>query len=280
MRHNEEEAKTSGKRHHWVVKQDSAVKNLHVGSGVRFIKSEEELPTIQEQISGDYLVQPLTDHKMGPGEYQRRHELRMYLGVTSTTPLRAYAYSARIVGRFANAAVNSTNPLEVCSVDMHSARSLMKLGCHIHPEYSDNRHIDRFAEELGLTKSDLKGFVAKTNHLLSMVLFHANPEIQDHIVNKGIANSGAACFSFLRVDFAMTEDLEPFLYEINEFPFANEKGFFGTIQEKAYRELFHLMGLDQPPMSASQRMKYEMANLGDWTPLVIDDHIHSPDSSS
>ena len=53
-----------------------------------------------------------------------------------------------------------------------------------------------------------------------------------------------------------------------EFPFANEKGFAGEVQENAYRELFQMIGLDQPPMAASGRMEYEMKNLGKWTPLI------------
>lgn len=68
-------------------------KHLHLGTGVRFIKSEMELPNEQDQrSSGAYIVQPLVNHKMGGGIWQRRHELKIYVCVTSTTPLRAYLH--------------------------------------------------------------------------------------------------------------------------------------------------------------------------------------------
>ena len=95
MRQSQEEAEglSKPKQQFWVLKEDGPDKHLHVGNGVSFIKSERELPNKQDQSSGSYLVQPLVNHKMGVGIYQRRrHELRMYVCVTSTTPLRAYTY--------------------------------------------------------------------------------------------------------------------------------------------------------------------------------------------
>ena len=71
----------------------------------------------------------------------------------------------------------------------------------------------------------------------------------------------------------MTQDLKPFIYEINEFPFANENGLLGTIQGAAYRDLFHMIGLDKPALVPSERSEYELANLGNWVPLVIDDKL-------
>eukprot|EP00581_Thalassiosira_minuscula_P030207 CAMPEP_0183763398 /NCGR_PEP_ID=MMETSP0739-20130205/9676_1 /TAXON_ID=385413 /ORGANISM="Thalassiosira miniscula, Strain CCMP1093" /LENGTH=507 /DNA_ID=CAMNT_0026001815 /DNA_START=126 /DNA_END=1649 /DNA_ORIENTATION=+ len=261
-------------RQFWVVKEDYADKHLHVGHGVRFIKSTTELPNEQDQSSGAYLVQPLVRHKTaGAGEFhRRRHELRMYVSVTSTTPLRAYAYS--VVGKFANAQIDDANPLAPCSVDTHGVLQ-RKLGCHDNPKYSAYRSFDIFSENIGLTESEKELFLARTNQLVGKVLMHAQPKIQNHTVNEGITRSGAACFSFLRVDFAVTDTLEPYFYEINEFPFANEHGFLGIpVQENAYRELFRMMGLDRPPLIASERSNYEMANLGNWTPLVIDDVPH------
>lgn len=71
----------------------------------------------------------------------------------------------------------------------------------------------------------------------------------------------------------MSDEIEPYIYEINEFPFANEKGYVGSAQDGAYRDLFRMMGLDRPPLNAMDRGKYEMEHLGGWTPLVNDDAI-------
>jgi hypothetical protein len=269
-----ESAKNSQTQQLWVLKQDHPSKHLHVSAGVRFIESVSELPNEQDQTSGEYLVQPLVQHKMGigGGYRNRRHELKMFISVTSTTPLRAYAYN-KIVGKFANHEINSTNPLEPCSVDTHGLDYEKKLGCHINETYSSVRSIDQFSENLSLTDSEKSIFISKTNNLIAKILMLSQPEIQNHTINRGITASGAACFSFLRADFAMNDAMEPYIYEINEFPFANQKGYFGSVQDKAYRDLFSMIGLDKPPLVGSERGKYELEHLGGWTPLVVDDVI-------
>ena len=72
----------------------------------------------------------------------------------------------------------------------------------------------------------------------------------------------------------MTDKSVPYVYEINEFPFANSKSFSGLVQGKAYRDLFRMIGLDVPPIVASERSKYEMGHLGGWTPIVVDDVLY------
>ena len=254
----------------WVLKEDGPDKHMHVGTGINFIKSETELPSNEDQNSGAYLVQPLVNHKMGEGIYQRRrHELRMYISVTSTSPLRVYTYS--ITGYFANAQIDDADPLDQCSAVI--GRSHLKKSCHTNATFYEHRSFDQFSENVGITHSEKQIFIERTNELIGKVIFQAQSIVQNHVVNKGITMSGAACFSFLRVDFAMTDSITPYIYEINEFPFANEKGHLGSVQEKAYRDLFLMMGLDREPINASERSKYEMDHLGGWTPVVIDDVI-------
>ena len=253
----------------WVLKEDYPDKHLHMGSGVRFIQSEMELPNKQDQSSGAFLVQPLVNHKMGSDTWKRRHELKMYVCVTSTTPLRAYTYT--VTGTFAQAQIDDANPVDPCSIDTHGILVRRELGCQINSTFSSYYSFDDFSKYVEITESEKQNFLTATNRLIGKVLLQAQPKIQNHTVNKGIATSGAACFSFLRVDFAMTEAIEPYIYEINEFPFANEKGHQGDVQRKAYRELFQMIGLDQVPIVASERSKYEMDHLGGWSPVVIDD---------
>jgi hypothetical protein len=75
----------------------------------------------------------------------------------------------------------------------------------------------------------------------------------------------------------MTDAIKPYIFEINEFPFANAKGYLGQVQQKAYRELFKMIGLDRLPMLASERREYEMGHLGGWTPVVVDDVLFKHD---
>jgi len=260
----------------WVLKEDHPDKHLHVGAGVHFIKSENELPSEQDENDG-YLVQPLVNHKMGKMEYdRRRHELKVYVSVTSTTPLRAYMYSS-VVGKFANAQTDYSDPLEICSVDTHGGPAERKLGCTINKTISGERSFDEFSENVGITESEKRMFLSRTHNLIGSILLNAQPTIQNHTINKGITKSGATCFSFLRVDFAMTYAIKPYIFEINEFPFANAKGYLGQVQQKAYRELFKMIGLDRPPMVASERREYEMGHLGGWTPVVVDDVLFKHD---
>jgi hypothetical protein len=135
---------------------------------------------------------------------------------------------------------------------------------HINNTFSSHYTFDDFSGYVGITESEKQNLLTSTNRLIGKVLLQAQPKIQNHTVNKGIATSRAACFSFLWVDFAMTEAIEPYIYEINEFPFANAKGLLGTVQGKAYRDLFRKIGLDQVPIVASERSKYEMGHLGWW----------------
>ncbi len=260
----------------WVLKEDFPDKHKHVGTGINFIKSETELPSNEDQNSGGYLVQPLVNHKMGEGIYQRRrHELKMYISVTSTSPLRVYTYS--ITGYFANAQIDDADPLDQCSAVID--RNHMKKSCHTNATFYEHRSFDQFAENVGITHSEKQIFIERTNELIGKVIVQAQPTVQNNVVNKGIAMSGAACFSFLRVDFAMTDSIVPYIYEINEFPFANAKGHLGWVQQKAYRDLFIMMGLDHEPMDALERSKYEMDHLGGWTPVVIDDVIFRKDGN-
>ena len=38
-----------------------------------------------------------------------------------------------------------------------------------------------------------------------------------------------------------------------------------------------MIGLDRPPMVASERREYEMGHLGGWTPVVVDDVLFKHD---
>ena len=131
--------------------------------------------------------------------------------------------------------------------------------------------MDKTAHFLQLSNETRQRFERTTNELLTHVIREAGPEINSHIVNKGIKASGASCFSYMRADMAMSSDGSAILYEINEFPFSGQQdGVSRTYQERGYRDLFRMIGLDVPPMPASERADYEMNHLGGWVPLYIE----------
>ena len=58
-----------------------------------------------------------------------------------------------------------------------------------------------------------------------------------------LTKSYASCFSFMRADLTVASNGEAYLYEINEFPFSNEKGIVANrVQGQAYRDLFAMIG--------------------------------------
>merc|ERR1712224_473202 len=80
-----------------------------------------------------------------------------------------------------------------------------------------------FSSHFNLNEDQQDRFNQKARSLIGNIIELANPYIAHHPVNKGITESNAACFSFLRADLAVAHNGEPALYEINEFPFAVEK---------------------------------------------------------
>lgn len=76
----------------WVMKRDSTTWHKHLGSNVFYIKKETDIPRNDNTEDLTYLVQPFTEPYLGHGKYHRKSEIRLYIAVTSTQPLRAYIY--------------------------------------------------------------------------------------------------------------------------------------------------------------------------------------------
>ena len=70
----------------------------------------------------------------------------------------------------------------------------------------------------------------------------------------------------MRADLGITEEGEPVLFEINEFPYVNEEAKAARrIQIDSHRELFQMIGLDASPVyGEEERAKYEAAHSGQW----------------
>ena len=252
----------------WVLKRDSPTMHSHMGTGVSFIRNASQIPSAENLTDETYLVQPFVEQHMGSGNYHRRHEIRLYIAVTSTTPLRAYAYNEYWVN-LALQKYNQTSSAEVpdvCTLDTH----LHRKGCEQEGLTKEERcpSFAEFCSRYDLTNAQVDRFQESVRTLIGNILTTANPMISAHPVNNGITKSQASCFSFMRADLAVTTSGEAYLYEINEFPFSNQKETVaGRVQAQAYRDLFTMIGLDQPALPVEKRANYELSHLGGWIPL-------------
>jgi hypothetical protein len=122
------EARMDGERI-FVVKRDG---DWHGGDGVEFVRSRDELPRPAPGEDGEdggreggeggegggstrvhAHVQRYCEPFLGEGEYKRRSELRIWLAVTNTQPLKVYYYS-EIWVVLAGAPLDPSAPVCVC----------------------------------------------------------------------------------------------------------------------------------------------------------------------
>jgi len=271
---NDGDGDVTGTSSLWVLKQDSNTMHKHMGTGVSFIRNVSQLPSREDMADGTWIVQPFVEQWMGTGDYHRRQEIRLYVAITSTSPLRAYAWNEPWVGLAmmvydppkGGDGANAAAP-DVCMLDTHIHRK----GCDEDGLLTRDQRtpsFEEFSRLYNLVGADLDRFQKSVRILLRNILATANPQIRAHPVNDGITKSGASCFSFLRADMTVASNGEAYVYEINEFPFANEKDRVASrVQARAYRDLFQMIGLDRPALPAEERAAFELANLGGWIPL-------------
>merc|ERR1712176_806747 len=132
---------------------------------------------------------------MGNGTYLRRHELRLYLAVTSISPLRAYAYNESWVNLAAWKFNSSIAKPSKCMLDTRAFGKCPGDGL-TSQERTPSFH--EFIAQYQLTKDQQDRFDQSARDLIGTIIAMANQDISAHPVNKGINASRAACFSFMR----------------------------------------------------------------------------------
>ena len=255
------QSKMDGKKL-WVLKRDGQHLDLHTGKGITYIKKKEQIP--QDLSDRTYLVQPYSKPFLGKGKYNRKSELRLYLAVTSTWPLRLYSYEKMWVV-LASSVYTDDDISNKCIHDTHTSSYCKN---DLHPN-EQSISFEDYATKVEMSKELQKTVVDTTLRLISKIIHTANPEIQKNIVNQGIKESGASCFSYLRADIGITKEGNIAIFEINEFPFVNDNLLVSKkIVKDSHMELFEMIGLDQPPVYRDiERAKYEAAHTGSWKRL-------------
>ena len=244
----------------WVLKRDGRNLNLHVGTGVSYIRNMTQIPDTSD---GSYLVQPYLEPFLGQGEYQRKAELRAYLAITSVYPLRLYIYPHMWVTLAASVYTRNADVNNKCIHDTHT--NAQNCGGRLSVMERQITFED-YANKTNMPADIKESLLRKTRELLAGVIHAATPSIQRHHVNEGIRASGASCFSYMRADVGMTENGEAVIFEINEFPYTNHDApaAFNILRD-SHTELFRMIGLDVPPIyGEDNRSEYEKAHSGQW----------------
>lgn len=131
-------------------------------------------------------------------------------------------------------------------------------------------NFDNYSRSVGWSEAQKAAFITESQQLLFEIIAAANPGIQRDPVNEGIHASGARCFSYLRADLGITDQMRPVLFEINEAPWTSEEAKQVTpICKDSHRELFRMMALDRPRevRASIDRETYEAQHLGNWVRL-------------
>ncbi|KAL7545880.1 hypothetical protein ACHAWF_009239 [Thalassiosira exigua] len=264
--------RTAPKGTMWVQNRDGSTLNLHAGASVRYIESVEGLTAKHD---GTYLVQPYVEPYLGRS--RRKSEFRTYIAVTSTNPFRAYIHSKPwviLAGRQYDSSILS----DLCIHDTHAHS---KKPCDRSISVDDRQlSFTDYAAKEGLNATYQVALLRRVNDLLVSIIQSGWPPA--HPVNEGIRQSGASCFSYLRADIGFGPDLQPFVYEINEFPYTNEEATaIRPIVRESHRDLFRMIGLDRPPLPVAEQETWEAAHMGGWrrlhtTPTLLWDGNQAP----
>lgn len=263
----------------WVLKRDAPDLHLHKGWGTKVIQSPQELPSDETMKDGTYLVQPYADPFIGPGAYQRKSELKLDIAITSIHPVRVYVNSRPWVSLSSTLYANSSTTNETLSKQhhacIHDSHSYMRAcqafrSTELAPQDALLAFED-YTTRAGISQESRDKILSSARTLiLKNVIKNSLSILENNEINKGIASSGASCFSFMRADFGIGADgSSVFLYEVNEFPFANQKFAVGQIQKEAYRDLFKMIGLADIPLLPRERAEYELLHRGGWQPLQL-----------
>lgn len=185
----------------WVLKRDAPDLHLHMGAGVRVIRSPDELPNSNDLKDLTRLVQPYMEPLLGKGAYACKSEVKFYVTTTSITPLRVYVYSCQFVS-LSPTLYDSKNSSELYQKCMHDSHGIGVGNCaNIQdslPRDDDMKFLfSEFASRASIAQPMLDAFTSEAIGMLIKVFQRSNPVLQRHEVNIGINQTGAMSFSFL-----------------------------------------------------------------------------------
>jgi len=186
---------------HWILKP----KNASRGRGVRVVRDVTAVPLEDRWMVQEYLGTP---HTMK----QRKYVLRLYVLISSITPLRVYLYQQGFA-KLASA------PYDINDIDNPFSQltnpdiNALNTEADIPVEFVD---LDRYRQWLREEGHDDGALFEKVRDLVTLTAIAAVEPMRERTRKLGVDSRG--CYELLGVDCLIDEDLKPWLLECNLSP--------------------------------------------------------------
>lgn len=244
----------------------------HGSKGIKFIWHSSQLP--KKDAMDGFIVQKWMEPHLFSGIFHRKSELRIHVAITSIFPLRAYYHTDQVVTLAARRYANTMMALtDKCMADTSSSQ-----GCDVNLEKPFTDFLEKvpnrgrqiffrdYVKGVDMSRADQELLLGRALQLTSRVIRAGHSQFESHPVNQALHSSSAMCFSHMRIDLGIGEDLVPFVYEVTEIPSKNGPG---NVTSTVARDLFHLIGLDVPSVPVDERANFEREHLWGWRPLPV-----------
>lgn len=207
----------------WILKP----KNSSRGRGVRVLQDVTSVPLENKWMVQEYVANP---HTMK----QRKYVLRLYVLISSITPLRVYLYRQGFA-KLASA------PYDIDDIENRYSHltnpdiNALNTDAAVPVEFVD---LDRYREWLREEGHDDQALFDRVRDLVTLTAIAAVEPMRERTRKLGVDSRG--CYELLGVDCLIDEDLKPWLLECNLSPSvgvcaAPETG--GQVEERVKRQL-------------------------------------------
>lgn len=226
----------------WIVKPNNGAQ----GDGIFLLKELEDLPMDQATIVSRYVDDPLLIQGL-------KFDLRIYVLVTSYTPLCAYVYREGLV-RFASAPY-SNEPRYLKDAYRHLTNYSVNKTAHNFVENQEseqdnvghkwslsalNKHLECVGINVDLMWARIMDMFVKT-------LLSVEPSIANKTRSLTVHNNCFECYGF---DVLVDNDLKPWLLEVNLCPSMKaDSPLDWKVKSSLLADVFNLIGVSSPDAS-------------------------------
>lgn len=223
----------------WIVKPSNSAQ----GKGIFLLTNLEELPLEEHSVVSQYVDNPLLIQGL-------KFDLRLYVLVTSYTPLRAYIYREGLV-RFASSPY-SMDPAHIQDAYRHLTNySVNKTAIN----FMENQELENdnvghkwslsaLNKHLKCVGIDCDLMWARINDLVVKTLLSVEPSIATRTRNVTVHNN---CFEVYGFDVLVDSKLKPWLLEVNLSPSMTASSPLDwRVKSTLLSDVFNLVGICSP----------------------------------
>ena len=222
----------------WLLKP----KNASKGKGIRLVEDPADVPMDASWLVQEYLEHPHTMHG-------RKYVLRLYVLVSSVTPLRVYVYQQGFA-KLASLPYNDENAANPYSYLTNPDINALNLDAEVPVEFVDFERYRAWLREQGHDDNTL---FARIDDAVALTCLAAQEPMRERC--RAIGADSRGCYELMGIDCLIDENLKPWVLECNLSPSLEvcagpDSG--GRIEESIkgglVADLVELVGLNQPAM--------------------------------